>query len=109
MIEQVDSLWEQSEHLNYRDRGILRKGAKTRVVEVMSRHTGASLGFVRWYSNWRQYSFYPAQALFNKDCLREIADYCEHKNKQHRELRPYVIKTWQEKRRLDKLSGKLVI
>lgn len=110
MIEQLDNQWEQSTNLNYRHRGRAQKGAKTFVFEVTSRHNGRVIGYVRWYFAWRRYVLYPGDGtLFDAGCLHEIAEYCEFKTKQHRELNPVVRKTWQEKRRLDKLSGKLVI
>lgn len=110
MIEQIDNLWERSENLFYRDRGLIRKGGSTRLIEISSRQKGVSLGFIKWFGQWRQYTFFPKnETIFDKSCLREIADYCEFKTKQHRELNPIERKTWQEKRRLDKKNGLLVI
>jgi len=47
---------------------------------------GKSLGEIAWFGRWRCYAFYPAgSTIFEKDCLRVIADFCEEKTKEHRE------------------------
>jgi hypothetical protein len=43
------------------------------------------LGIVKWYGAWRKYAFFPApQTLYEHDCLRQIADFCERETKAHR-------------------------
>jgi len=45
----------------------------------------AELGEVGWFARWRQYAFSPkAGTVFNKDCLREIADFCDQRTTEHR-------------------------
>lgn len=67
------------------------------MIEVISRHNGTSLGDVKWYAKWRQYTFFPGPAtLYDCKCLREIAEYCEFKTKEHKisrgTLTPDVVK-----------------
>lgn len=51
---------------------------KTKTIQVDSRHRGDRLGTIRWYGPWRQYTFWPqAGCIFNRECLREIIDYCD--------------------------------
>lgn len=41
-------------------------------------HSGAPIGEVRWFGSWRRYAFNPAPgAVFEQDCLRDIAAFCE--------------------------------
>jgi len=47
------------------------------------------LGMVRWYGPWRKYSFFAKDAVFDCNCLREIADFCEARSKEF----------WDEKRK----------
>lgn len=44
------------------------------------------LGGVSWYGPWRKYVFTAAgsQFIFDANCLREIADYCEKKTKEYK-------------------------
>ena len=43
------------------------------------------LGQVKWYGPWRCYSFFPeAGTLFEKQCLRDIAAFCEWAHSQRR-------------------------
>lgn len=43
---------------------------------------GIDLGHISFYSRWRQYCFHPdTETLYEKNCLREIADKCESESK----------------------------
>lgn len=42
------------------------------------------LGYVKWFGRWRRYAFFPAPScVFEKDCLRALADFCELKTREH--------------------------
>lgn len=50
------------------------------------------IGFVRWYGPWRKYIFEPEpRTIFEQDCLRDIADFCEAKTKEHRSARKAAL------------------
>ena len=58
---------------------------KTRLWAVVSLEGGVRLGRIRWYGPWRKYSFYPeAATVFEKTCLRDIADFCEAQTKEQK-------------------------
>jgi len=62
------------------------KSGKTMVwsVEV----TGFRVGVIGWYSPWRKYAFFPQRAtVYEHDCLRQIANFCETETKAHRQRR----------------------
>jgi hypothetical protein len=63
-----------------------RAGAKTDVWFVFSLTAfPAHLGVVKWYAQWRKYAFFPAStALFEQDCLRDIAEFLESETEKHR-------------------------
>jgi hypothetical protein len=43
---------------------------------------------VRWFSRWRKYAFYPGrETVFEEDCLREIADFCETRTREYKQAR----------------------
>jgi hypothetical protein len=43
------------------------------------------LGTIAWYASWRCYSFYPkSDTVFEKACLRDIANFCEEETNAHR-------------------------
>lgn len=45
-----------------------------------------SIGYITWWGSWRCYAFHPVQGtVFEKVCLREIADFCEKKTKEHKQ------------------------
>jgi len=45
-----------------------------------------NLGQIRWYAQWRQYAFYPAEGtVFEKTCLGDIQQFCIKLNKKQRE------------------------
>ena len=50
---------------------------------VQNKHDFSFLGDIRWYSKWRKYAFYPrADTLFEHECLRDIAAFCEEQTKE---------------------------
>ena len=61
------------------------KGRVTDVWEVYNKDNNTLLGEVRWLGAWRQYCFFPASdCVFEKNCLRRIADFCEARTIEHR-------------------------
>lgn len=43
------------------------------------------LGKVTWYPFWRKYAFLPHPlTVFEEECLRDIAAFCESETKKHR-------------------------
>ena len=53
---------------------------KTQVWDVLD-SDGDTLGQVRWFGRWRRYSFYPSPfTVYEKDCLREVANFCERES-----------------------------
>lgn len=46
------------------------------------------LGYISFYPAWRKYIFHPNNqitAIFDPNCLREIADFCEKKTNEWKE------------------------
>jgi hypothetical protein len=45
------------------------------------------IGEIRWFGPWECYVLYPfGRTVFEKQCLRDIADFCEEQTKQNRLL-----------------------
>ena len=64
------------------------ESGKTDLWSVITKDGLGKLGVVEWYSRWRKYGFSPEQrTIFEEDCLRDIADFCEAKTKEHRAVR----------------------
>ena len=64
---------EESKYLEFQTVG---NTGKTVIVDVLSRLHGFKLGTIKWFGKWRQYTFFPeSNTLYNRVCLREIADY----------------------------------
>ena len=50
---------------------------KTKLFDVR-RLGGATLGMVKWYGPWRQYTFFPAHAtVWNNECLNTIITFID--------------------------------
>jgi len=64
-----------SEYLTFRMDG---DTGKTKTHGVYSTLHGDKLGTVKWFGRWRQYAFFPEPGtIWNRDCLREVADFIE--------------------------------
>jgi len=57
---------------------------KTEKFFVMSKKHKDMLGEIHWYSPWRQYVFFPDNALFNRTCLRDIAGFLDELMRQRK-------------------------
>lgn len=74
------------------------KSGKTRIWRVLAFHDKLSLiddysiGEVKWHGAWRRYALAPGRdTIFEQDCLRKIANFCEDQTKKLR-------KKWQKRR-----------
>lgn len=57
----------------------------TKVWKVLSRRHGDLLGYVKWFANWRQYTFWPeAGTTWSKGCLDDVSNFLMHVNEEHR-------------------------
>ena len=58
---------------------------KTKTWDVMTKEEHAILGEIRWFGRWRGYAFFPlTDTVFEKTCLRDIANFIEEQNNLHR-------------------------
>lgn len=67
---------------------LLDSTGKTNRWQVVTLDGSVVLGSVHWFGRWRGYAFFPLiGTVFEHQCLRDIADFCEHKTKEHREAK----------------------
>lgn len=83
-IRRIDEKWSKSSHLFYVDDGPVKPGAKTRKFNVFNlRHV--LVAHVKWFGAWKKYCFFPLDSmLFDGNCMREIAEYCDLVTKEHK-------------------------
>jgi len=63
----------------------LSPSGKTKIFKVLAADN-LPLGEIRWYGQWRKYAFFPlGGTLWEQDCLRKVADFCERQSKQIRQ------------------------
>lgn len=64
----------------------VQKLPKTEVYAVITTVGDSILGHVKWFGSWRQYAFFPTiNTVFEKQCLRDIANFCEEITKIHKD------------------------
>jgi hypothetical protein len=60
-------------------------GYKTDIWHVVATQGDGYLGTVKWWGGWRRYCFFPADgSLYEQDCLRDIADFCETETRNYK-------------------------
>lgn len=75
--------WSETEWLVFIEEPVA-KSKKTRCWQVRSKRSDLILGWIGWYSRWRQYCFMPESAtIYNRQCLRDLADFCDRRTKEH--------------------------
>jgi hypothetical protein len=71
--------------ISFNRRYSLEVGKVTKVWLVLTCSPITELGEVRWFGRWRKYGFFPApDTVFEQDCLREIAFFCETATRFHK-------------------------
>jgi hypothetical protein len=93
MLKQVSLKVHQGDYINIEDVGPVYLKAPTHRYLVNTRTSGAVIGEIKWYSQWRKYAFFPTDAIFEQNCLRDIADFLElvtveHKHRKWRRYNP---------------------
>jgi hypothetical protein len=60
-------------------------GRKTKIFTIRSLDGNSFLGLVKWYGAWRKYCFFPSEkTVYEWDCLRDIADFCQEQTKEYK-------------------------
>lgn len=60
------------------------KNFKTKIWDVTTIDRAGLLGQVKWYAQWRKYTFFPNNnTLFDFDCLSEIAEFVAKETTEH--------------------------
>jgi hypothetical protein len=55
---------------------LVEKKPKTTVWRIINKCSGCTIGTIKWYGQWRQYCFFPAQdCVFSSGCLSDIIDF----------------------------------
>lgn len=76
-------------YIQFNEVGVSKSGL-TKLWEVINKENGTLLGKVGWYGPWRQYAFFPdgdLDLVFERNCLRGIANFCELKTREHNKRR----------------------
>lgn len=62
---------------------------KTKIWEVYpigKEESNVALGSIKWFGRWRCYAFFASyDPILEKQCLRDIADFCEEQTNLHRQ------------------------
>ena len=59
------------------------KSGKTSIWYVQDADS-VVLGEIRWYARWRRYALFPEhETVWEKNCLRTVADFCEVQTDKH--------------------------
>ena len=61
-----------------------RSGFRTKLWFVTAKSDNEELGSIQWTGKWRCYAFFPfPNTYYEKRCLKDIADFCEARTKEH--------------------------
>ena len=53
----------------------LPPSGKTHIWACRDASSHCEIGRVKWYPDWRQYCFFPNEAVFSAGCLRDVTDF----------------------------------
>ncbi len=76
--------WVQGSFIIFR-RDLLAEKGKTQLWFVLTMDQSMVLGNIRWFGRWKKYAFFPnPETVYERTCLREIADFCEYITEFHK-------------------------
>ncbi len=76
----------ENKHIRFVLDGTSESG-RTRIWNVEATRDGHWLGEVKWMGRWYRYAFWPTpDTVFEQNCLRTIAAFCEEMTKEQRGL-----------------------
>ena len=53
------------------------KGKITKTFQVATKN-GDGIGRIKWFSNWRQYCFFPDEnTLYNSECMKDVSEFID--------------------------------
>ena len=82
---------EENQYIKIIDNGIFEP-RKTHSYHIKNKRGNYHLGYIEWYSAWRQYCFMPnKETVWNKHCLETIISFLTEINTEHR-------KSWNQKK-----------
>ena len=65
---------------------LLDSTGKTNRFQVRAKDGEVLLGSIHFWGRWRCYAFFPLEGtVFERNCLRDIADFCESETKKWRD------------------------
>ena len=71
---------------------LAHEGEKTKRWNVCAQDGEILLGTINWLGRWRQYAFFPLpETVFERQCLRDIAEFCEQQTAAWRAAKAPVI------------------
>ncbi len=83
IVTDVRLMWTEGKHIKFVEGP---PKPKTLTWWVVNKYDDTHLGWIGWFARWRKYSFFPKpETVYEEDCLRDIASFCEMKTKEHRE------------------------
>lgn len=64
---------------------LVEQKPKTLVYDILNSNSDDKIGTVKWYAQWRQYIFFPANnCIFSCGCLEDIIDFTKKVQDNHR-------------------------
>ncbi len=67
---------------------LVKQKPKTLVYDILNSQSLDKIGTIKWYTNWRQYVFFPVdECIFSIGCLNDIIDFTKKVQNNHKELR----------------------
>lgn len=86
-VERIDATWWQGKYLFFHDEGLISDRGVTHVYSVTDRISKSRLGTIKWFMQWRKYCFFANDSVFDSNCLRDIAEFCDIRTLERREKR----------------------
>jgi hypothetical protein len=86
VLKKIDDQWFKGTFMWIKDEGKLNPGSVTKRFSVTT-NDGQHLGFVRWMTPWRKYSFFTNEIVLEETCMSELVEFLTQLNAEHKAKR----------------------
>jgi len=72
----------------------LGSSGRTKIWDVVSKSQRSTLGKIKWWGHWCQYTFMPEPGtIYSEECLKDIAAFCKSQTERQRGQKVNVEET----------------
>ena len=85
ILDKIRAMKTKYKYIYFENKSSIYRKRKTQIWWCRNNRSRSVLGIVKWYSQWRQYCFFPdPHTVFNTICCEDIINFIKQLNSEHK-------------------------